>query len=305
MSLTVAAFYQFTRFPEPASLQGPLAQAACGAGVKGTILLAPEGINGTIAGSRSGIDVVLAHIRTLPGCAALDWKESAATEQPFRRLKIRLKREIVSLGVPGVDPNTRVGTHIAATQWNAVLADPDTVVIDTRNDYETAIGSFKGAIDPGTTSFGAFPEWWAQNRDRFNGKRVAMFCTGGIRCEKASSYLLGQGVPEVLHLKGGILKYLEEVPPDQSRWQGECFVFDDRVAVGHGLTPGAHTLCHACGRPVGPQDHTHPDYAQGISCPACITEYTPADRTRFAERQRQIELARARGRQHIGPEAGE
>ncbi len=305
MTLTIAAFYQFTAFPDPASLRGPLARAASGAGVKGTILLAPEGINGTIAGSQEGIDTVLADLRALPGCARLDCKQSTAAGQPFRRLKVRLKREIVSLGVAGVDPNARTGTSIAPAGWNAVLADPGTVVIDTRNDYETAIGSFQGAIDPGTASFGAFPDWWARNRDRFQGKRVAMFCTGGIRCEKASSYLLGQGVPEVLHLKGGILKYLEEVPAEQSRWRGECFVFDNRVAVGHGLEPGAHTICHACGRPVSPRDRADLDYAEGVSCPACIGEYTEADRARFAERQRQIRLARARGVEHLGPEAAD
>ncbi len=303
MTHIVAAFYQFTPFPDPAALRGPLAQAARGAGVKGTILLASEGINGTIAGLRegpnTGIDAVLAHIRALPGCAGLDWKESTAAAQPFRRLKVRLKAEIVSLGTSGTDPNACVGTYVAPADWNAVVDDPDTVVIDTRNDYETAIGSFQGAIDPATASFRAFPDWWARNHNRFTGKRVAMFCTGGIRCEKASSYLLGQGVPEVLHLKGGILKYLEEVPPEDTRWQGECFVFDERVAVAHGLTEGTHTLCHACGRPVSPPDHAHPDYAEGISCPACIGEYSDADRTRFAERQRQIELARARGKQHL------
>jgi UPF0176 protein len=307
MPLTVAAFYQFTAFPDPASLRGPLAAAARGAGVRGTILLAPEGINGTIAGLRegpnAGIDAVLAHIRALPGCAGLEWKESTAADQPFRRLKVRLKAEIVPLGVPGTDPNARVGTYVAAADWNAVVDDPDTVVIDTRNDYETAIGSFQGAVDPATASFRAFPDWWARNHNRFAGKRVAMFCTGGIRCEKASSYLLGQGVPEVLHLKGGILKYLEDVPATDSRWHGECFVFDERVAVTHGLEEGAHTLCHACGRPVSPRGHDHPDYAEGISCPACIGEYTDADRARFAERQYQINLAKARGAQHLGPEA--
>jgi UPF0176 protein len=303
MTLTIAAFYQFTAFPDPASLRGPLARAASGAGVKGTILLAPEGINGTIAGSRAGIDAVLAHIRALPGCARLDCKQSTAAAQPFRRLKVRLKAEIVALGVPGIDPSARTGTYIAPAEWNAVLADPDTVVIDTRNDYEVSIGTFEGAINPGTASFCAFPGWWAQNRDRFRGKRVAMFCTGGIRCEKASSYLLGQGVAEVLHLHGGILKYLEQVPRAQSRWQGECFVFDNRVAVvhgaGHRLEQGTHTICHACGRPVPPQSRAHPDYAEGISCPACIGEYTETDRARFAERQRQIRLARARGKQHL------
>lgn len=307
LPIVVAAFYRFTPFPDPASLRGPLARAASGAGVKGTILLAPEGINGTIAGSRegpdSGINAVLAHIRALPGCARLGWKESTAREQPFRRLKVRLKAEIVPLGVPGVDPSARVGTYIAPADWNAVLADPGTVVIDTRNDYEVAIGTFAGAIDPETAGFRAFPDWWAQNRTRFQGKRVAMFCTGGIRCEKASNYLLGQGVPEVLHLKGGILNYLEQVPRTQSRWQGECFVFDNRVAVVHGagqrLEQGTHTICHACGRPVSPQSRTHPDHAEGISCPACIGEFTETDRARFAERQRQIRLARARGREHL------
>jgi UPF0176 protein len=305
MAYTVAALYQFTPFPDPASLRGPLARLARKAEVKGTILLAPEGINGTIAGPREGIDAVLAHIRTLPGCAALEWKESAARRQPFRRLKVRLKAEIVTLGVPGTDPNERVGTYVAPADWNAVIDDPDTVVIDTRNDYEVGIGSFQSAIDPHTHSFREFPEWWAQNRDRFGTKRVAMFCTGGIRCEKASSYLLGQGVPEVLHLKGGILKYLEEVPEDQSRWQGECFVFDERVSVGHGLAPGHHGLCRACGRPVSASDRLDPAYIEGVRCPKCLGEYSAEDRARFAERQRQIELARARGRAHLGPEAGQ
>ena len=304
MTHIVAALYHFTPFPDPASLRGPLLTAASMAGVRGTILLASEGINGTIAGSRDGIDAVLAHIRALPGCTGLEWKESTAAEQPFRRLKVRLKAEIVALGIPGTDPNTHVGTHIAPADWNAVVDDPDTVIIDTRNDYEVAIGSFKGAIDPVTTSFRAFPDWWARNHNRFTGKRVAMFCTGGIRCEKASSYLLGQGVPEVLHLKGGILKYLEQVPATDSRWQGECFVFDQRVAVAHGLEEGTHSLCHACGRPVSPQDHTHPDYVEGISCSACIDEYSEADRARFTERQRQTRLARERGQRHLGPEAG-
>jgi len=305
LPIIVAAFYRFTALPDPAGLRGPLAGAACRAGVKGTILLAPEGINGTVAGPHKGIDAVRAHIRALPGCARLDWKESPTTEQPFRRLKVRLKAEIVPLGVPGVDPSARVGTYVAPADWNAVVDDPGTVVVDARNDFEVAIGSFEGAIDPGTASFRAFPGWWAQNHARFEGKRVAMFCTGGIRCEKASSYLLGQGVPEVLHLKGGILNYLDEVPRAHSRWHGECFVFDNRVAVTHGLEQGVHTLCHACGRPVGPRDHAHPDYAEGVSCPACIGEYTEADRARFAERQRQMRLARVRGEEHLGPEAAD
>ena len=298
MAYVVAALYQFTPL-EPDQHRAALARTACGAGVKGTLLLAPEGINGTIAGTRQGIDTVLAAIRALPGCAALEWKESAAAEMPFRRLKVRLKREIVTMGVEGVDPNARVGTYVAPRDWNAVVEDPDTVVIDTRNDYEVAIGRFDGALDPETASFRDFPRWWAENRARLEGKRVAMYCTGGIRCEKASSFLLGEGVPEVLHLKGGILKYLEDVPPEQSRWHGSCFVFDARVSVGHGLEEGEHELCHACGRAVSAQDRAHPDFARGISCPACIAEYSDADRARFAERQRQLSLAARRGVKHM------
>ncbi|MBY8976204.1 rhodanese-related sulfurtransferase [Rhodobacteraceae bacterium NNCM2] len=298
MSFVVAAFYHFTPL-EPAEHRDALRSVAEDAGVRGTILLAPEGVNGTIAGTREGIDRVLAALRALPGCAPLDWKESTAAEQPFRRLKVRLKREIVTLGVEGVDPTRKVGTYVAPEDWNTVVDDPDTVVIDTRNDYEVAIGTFEGAVDPETESFRAFPDWWQKNRARFEGKRVAMFCTGGIRCEKASSYLLGEGVPEVLHLKGGILKYLETVPAEKSRWNGECFVFDGRVSVGHGLAEGEHELCHACGRAVSPADREHPDYREGISCAACIGEYTAADRERFAERQLQTRLARSRGEAHL------
>lgn len=298
MTFVVAAFYHFTPL-EPRAHKPGLARVACTAGVRGTILLAPEGVNGTIAGARGGIDAVLDALRSLPGCGDLEWKESQAAEQPFRRMKVRLKKEIVTLGVSGVDPSAEVGTYVAPCDWNAVVDDPDTVVIDTRNDYEVGIGSFDGAVDPETTSFGDFPAWWAENGSRFSGKRIAMFCTGGIRCEKASSYLLREGVPEVLHLKGGILKYLEEVPESQSRWRGECFVFDGRVAVGHGLEEGTHSLCHACGRPVSPEDRGHPDYREGISCLACIDEYSDADRARFAERQRQARLAHGRGTGHL------
>jgi len=294
MSVTIAAFYRFTPFADPGGLRTPLRAAAERGGVRGTILVAPEGITGTVAGPRAGVDAVLAHVRALPGCAGLDWKEAAAARQPFARLKVRLRREIVTLGVP-VDPNRRVGTYVAPGDWNAVVRDPDTAIIDTRNDYEVAIGTFQGALDPGTASFGDFPAWWQANRDRLAGKRIAMFCTGGIRCEKASSYLLDPGVPEVLHLEGGILKYLEKIPAADSTWQGECFVFDDRVAVGHGLAPGTHSMCHACGRPVSPAARAHPEYRAGISCPACIGEYSDADRARFAMRQAQMARAAGRG----------
>ena len=288
--MLVAAFYKFVPFPDPDALRPGLRGVAEAGDVRGSILVAPEGINGTIAGPREGVDAVLAHIRGLPGCAGLEWKESHADEQPFKRLKVRLKREIVTLGQP-VDPTAQVGTYVAPEDWNAVVEDPDTVVIDTRNDYEVAIGTFRGAVDPKTESFGEFPEWWEANKAAMEGKRVAMFCTGGIRCEKASSWLLAQGVPEVLHLKGGILKYLEDVPAAQSTWDGQCYVFDQRVSVGHGLAQGDYSMCHACGRPVSPDDRAHTDYRKGISCPACIGEYSDADRARFADRQRQLDAA--------------
>jgi len=298
--LTVAALYHFTRFPDPAALRGPLLALCAEQGVKGSLLLAPEGINGTIAGSRDGIDRVLAHIRTLPGCADLDWKESPAEIMPFGKMKVKLKREIVTMGQPDVDPKARVGHYVTPSDWNALITAPDVAVIDTRNGYEVSIGTFEGAIDPCTRSFGEFPAWWEANRDRFHNKRIAMFCTGGIRCEKSTNWLLQQGVPEVYHLKGGILKYLEEIPQTQSLWQGECFVFDKRVSVGHGLVPGSLTSCGACRRPVTPEDRKDPVYEEGVCCPACKDEYSTADRARFRERHRQMKLAEARGEPHLG-----
>jgi UPF0176 protein len=298
--LTVAALYHFTRFPVPAALKPGLMEVCQAQGVKGSLLLAPEGINGTIAGSRAGIDVVLAAIRALPGCSGLEWKESFADSMPFGRMKVKLKREIVTMGQPDVDPLARVGNYVAPSEWNALISDPNTVVIDTRNDYEVAIGTFEGAVDPGTRAFGEFPEWWQQNRERFAGKKIAMFCTGGIRCEKSTNYLLGQGVNQVFHLKGGILKYLEEVPDEASLWQGQCFVFDDRVSVGHGLVPGGLTSCGACRRPVTAEDRADPVYEEGVCCPACAAEYSTEDRARFRERHRQMLLAASRGQQHLG-----
>ena len=293
--LTVAALYHFTRFPDPAALKPPLLALAMENGVKGTILLAPEGLNGTIAGPRAGIDAVLAHLRALPGCADLDWKESPAETQPFGRMKVKLKAEIVTMGQPGVDPTAAVGHYVAARDWNDLIRQPDVAVIDTRNGYEVALGTFAGAVDPATRSFRDFPAWWLANAERFHNKRIAMFCTGGIRCEKSTNWLMAQGIAQVYHLKGGILKYLEEVPESESLWQGECFVFDGRVSVGHGLKPGHTGLCHACRRPLRPGDRDHPDYERGVSCPQCHAEYTDADRARFRERQRQADLARARG----------
>lgn len=286
---TVAALYHFTRFADPAALRAPLLECCETAGIRGTLLLAREGINGTIAGSRAGIDAVLDHIRALPGCATMEWKESSASEMPFGRMKVRLKREIVTMGQPDVDPTASVGRYVEAQDWNALISAPDVAVIDTRNDYEVEIGTFAGAVDPATRSFRDFPAWWQENAHRFHNKRIAMFCTGGIRCEKSTNYLISQGVDQVFHLKGGILKYLEEVPQDDSLWQGECFVFDKRVSLGHGLKQGDYDLCHACRRPLAPADKQRPEYEQGVSCHRCTQEYTDADRARFRERQRQSE----------------
>lgn len=296
----VCALYHFTRFADPATIRGPLLQLCLDHGIKGSLLLAKEGINGTIAGSREGLDAVLAHIQGLPGCSDLEWKESHAEVMPFGRMKVRLKREIVTMGVPDVDPKAKVGHYVRPADWNALISAPDVAVIDTRNDYEVAIGTFEGAVDPGTKSFGEFPAWWEANKDRFHNKRIAMFCTGGIRCEKSTNFLLSQGVEDVFHLKGGILKYLEDVPEDQSLWHGECFVFDGRVSVGHGLKPGQNESCGACRRPVTPEDRKHPSYEKGVCCPACVNEYSPEDRVRFRERQKQMDLAAARGETHLG-----
>ena len=297
--VTVIALYHFTRFSDPASLRGPLLELCLENGIRGSLLLAQEGINGTIAGSRAGLDAVLAHIRALPGCAGLEWKESAASEMPFARMKVKLKREIVTMGQPDVDPRARVGHYVEPQGWNDLISAEDVVVIDTRNDYEIAIGTFEGAIDPETASFRDFPAWWEENRHRFHNKRVAMFCTGGIRCEKSTNYLLGQGVEDVYHLKGGILKYLEEVPEGESLWRGECFVFDERVSVGHGLAEGPHILCRACRRPLRPEDRARPEFEEGVCCHQCADEYSEDDRARFRERQRQIELAETRGQRHM------
>ena len=285
---TVAALYHFAPLPDPDARREGLLALCQAQGVRGTLILAQEGINGTVAGSRDGIAAVLAHVRAWPGFEALEWKESAAEAMPFGRVKVRLKPEIVTMGQPQVDPVARVGRHVAPADWNAVISDPGTVVIDTRNDYEIAIGSFRGAIDPGTRSFREFPGWWAANADRFAGKRVAMFCTGGIRCEKSTSFLVGQGVPQVVHLQGGILKYLEDVPREDSLWDGACFVFDRRVSLTHGLEPGGHVLCHACRRPLAPEDTARPEYEEGVRCHLCAHDYSEADRARFRERQNQV-----------------
>ena len=296
----VAALYRFASFPDPAALREPLLDLCATRGVKGTLLLASEGINGTIAGPLDGIDRVLAHIRTLPDCADLEVKFSTAETMPFHRLKVRLKREIVTMGA-AVDPIGGVGTYVAPADWNALIEQPGTLVIDTRNDYEVRVGSFAGAVDPGTASFSDFPAWFRAHRDEIAGaERVAMFCTGGIRCEKATALLKAEGIGEVHHLQGGILKYLEKVPAAESRWRGECFVFDERVAVGHGLAPGTHELCRGCRMPVSPADRESPLHEEGVSCPACHGTRDAEQRAGYAERHRQAILAEARGHAHIG-----
>jgi UPF0176 protein len=300
-SFRVAALYRFVRLDRYEELRAPLAAFCCGRGIKGTLLIAREGINGTVAGSEAAIADLIAHLEAMPEFAGLDVKYSAAGEMPFRRMKVRLKREIVTMGVPDIDPLAGAGAYVDPGDWNALIADPDTVVVDTRNGYEVALGSFAGAIDPQTESFRDFPDWVARNRDALDGKKVAMFCTGGIRCEKATAYVKSQGIDEVFHLKGGILKYLEEVPAEESLWRGECFVFDERVSVAHGLEVGEAELCRACRHPLTAADRLSPKFAEGVSCERCYDSRTEADRARYAERHRQVELAAARGaRPHIG-----
>lgn len=303
-ALCVAALYRFTPIEDCSAVRGPLEHVCRAEGVKGTLLLAGEGINGTIAGTTKAIGRVLDHIRSIPGCADLDVKFSSAATMPFHRMKVRIKREIVTMGEAGIDPLSSVGTYVAPHDWNALISDPDTVVIDTRNDYEVAIGSFAGSINPRTATFRDFPAWFREQRERLLGQgkapKVAMYCTGGIRCEKSTAFLKEQGVDEVFHLQGGILKYLETVPEKESLWQGECFVFDRRVAVGHGLKPGTHELCPACRRPVNAKDTASPHYEAGVSCPSCYHERTDEQRAGYRERHRQEALAAARGRHHIG-----
>lgn len=296
----VAALYQFTRFEDCPAIRARLA-AVCGMqDVKGTLLIAPEGLNGTIAGNDDGIGAVLAHIRTLPGCADIEVKESRAVTMPFHRMKVRLKREIVTMGEPDVDP-LDTGHYVAPQDWNALIAEPGTILIDTRNDYEVALGTFTGATDPHTRSFSEFPDWFRAHRDELGAApKVAMFCTGGIRCEKSTAFLKAEGIEQVYHLKGGILAYLEQVPAEESRWQGDCFVFDERVTVKHGLTPGEYELCRACRMPVGAAEKASPLYQAGVSCPACHAARTEAQRARYAERHRQEQLAAARGEAHVG-----
>jgi UPF0176 protein len=300
---TVAALYRFVRFADCEALRGPLETLCRQQGVRGTLLLAPEGINGTIAGTDKAIAIVLKHISGLPDCAALEVKFSHSTKMPFHRMKVRIKREIVTMG-KAVDPRKMVGTYVDPQDWNELISDPDTIVIDTRNDYEVSVGSFTAAINPKIATFRDFPAWFQSVREDLLGNRrqprVAMFCTGGIRCEKSTAFLKQEGVEDVHHLSGGILKYLEMVPEEASLWRGECFVFDERVTVGPGLRRGTHELCRACRRPLGKRDRSSPHYEAGVSCAACHSLRSEKQRASYRERHRQELLAAERDRHHVG-----
>jgi len=300
--IVVCALYHFVRLDDYQSLQQPLLDVMLENRVKGTLLLANEGINGTIAGERAGIDAVLKWLKFDPRLKDLNHKESYDDTYPFYRSKVKLKKEIVTMGVEGIDPNRKVGTHVPASEWNALIADPEVLLIDTRNDYEVEIGSFQNAVNPNTNSFREFPEYVEKHLDPERHKKIAMYCTGGIRCEKSTAYLKEKGFDEVYHLQGGILKYLEEVSQEESLWQGECFVFDNRVAVNHALEKGDYDQCHACRLPITEEDKQSEYYEKGVSCPRCYDKLSEAQKTAFKERQKQIELAASRGEEHLGSE---
>ncbi|MEG4917850.1 oxygen-dependent tRNA uridine(34) hydroxylase TrhO [Microcoleus sp. B7-D4] len=295
-----AALYKFVELPDFAELKAPLIDCCNNNNVKGTILLAQEGINGTIAGSSEGVHAVLAFLRSDQRFADLVHKESFSEKAPFYRLKIRLKREIVTMGVPDINPRLMAGKYVKPDEWNKLLDDPDVVVVDVRNDFEVSMGTFEGAINPKTKSFSELPEWVRRETALRNKPKVAMFCTGGIRCEKSTAFLRSQGFEEVYHLEGGILKYLETVPEAESRWEGECFVFDERVSVGQDLKPGNYELCRGCRHPISQEDKASEFFVLGVSCPHCHDSKTETKKQALSERQRQIELAKRRNQVHIG-----
>jgi len=297
------ALYKFVALPKFGSIRAPLLKTMLDNQVFGTLLLAAEGINGTVSGTRENIDILLRWIGQQPGLDNIDAKESYDDEIPFYRSKVKLKKEIVTMGVEGIDPKQVVGTYVKPSEWNTLISDPDVLLVDTRNDYEVEIGTFKNAINPNTKSFRDFPSWAKNKLDSTVHKKVAMFCTGGIRCEKSTAYLKEQGFDEVYHLEGGILKYLEEIPEEQTLWQGECFVFDNRVAVGHDLKRGSYDQCHACRMPVTEQEKSSPNYAEGLSCHHCYGTISEEKKRRFSQRQKQVQLAKIRGEEHIGSAA--
>lgn len=300
MKYTVAALYKFVLLENFEAMREPILDFCKARDVKGTLLLAREGINGTIAGSESAIQEVLAYLRSLPGLEALEHKESWADKEPFLRMKVKLKKEIVTMGVPEIDPSKYAGTYVKPQDWNALISDPEVLLVDTRNEYEVSVGTFAGAVNPHINKFTDFPEWINKAENRLGKTKIAMFCTGGIRCEKSTAFLKQQGYHEVYHLQGGILKYLEEVPQEGSMWNGECFVFDERVTVRHGLEPGNYSQCRACRHPVSAADKESPHYEDGVSCPHCFDKHSDERKQNFAERQKQIALARERGERHVG-----
>lgn len=302
-SIVVCALYKFVMLENFRDLRQPLHDVMEANRIRGTLLLAREGINGTVAGSRVAIDTLLAWLRNDPRLTEIDSKESYTDKPPFNRAKVKLKKEIVTMGVEGIDPNRVVGTYVEPKDWNRLLEDPEVLLVDTRNDYEYKVGSFKNAINPNTESFREFPEFVKTHLNPEKHKKVAMFCTGGIRCEKSTAFLKEQGFDEVYHLKGGILKYLEEVPPQETRWEGECFVFDERVTVNLQLEKGIYDQCNACRMPITEADKTSEHYRQGVSCPHCYDKVAPERKIRFMEREKQVQLAKQRGEAHIGADA--
>lgn len=299
----VCALYRFVRLPHFEALQSPLLQTMKDLRVRGTLLLAEEGINGTIAGSQDGVNGVLTWLMAQPEFADLDVKESYTEEEPFKRTKVKLKKEIVTMGVENIDPNRSVGTYIDPEGWNDLISDPDVLLIDTRNQYEVEVGTFRNAVNPGTDSFREFPTYVEKHLDPKAHKKIAMFCTGGIRCEKSTAYLKERGFEEVYHLKGGILNYLEKTPADKTLWDGECFVFDDRVTVNHSLEPGTYDQCNACRSPITDEDKATEQFVKGVSCPRCVHHTSAERKKRFEERERQVELAKNRGEAHLGDDA--
>jgi UPF0176 protein len=299
-NIVICALYKFVRLENFAELKEPLQQKMLDLDIRGTLLLANEGINGTVSGTRESITSLLEFLNADERLNGIVHKESFTAEQPFNRTKVKLKKEIVTMGVQGIDPKKVVGTYIKPENWNELISDPDVILIDTRNDYEYQVGTFKNAVNPNTETFREFPDYVAKNLDKKTHKKVAMFCTGGIRCEKSTAYMLEQGFEEVYHLEGGVLKYLEKVPSENSLWEGECFVFDERVTVDHELQPGTYKQCHACRLPITEQDMTDTKYQAGVSCPFCYDSVTPEAKQRFAEREKQMQLAKLRGESHLG-----
>ena len=301
--LTICALYKFTRLDDFEEIQDPLKIFLDSLNIRGTLLLAKEGVNGTIAGDNDSIMKSLNYLQKDKRLVGLEYKFSYSEKPPFKRFKVKLKKEIVTLGVSDIDPTHSSGTYVKPADWNELINDPDVVLIDTRNNYEFEIGSFNGSINPNTETFREFPAYTKNNLEKYRDKKIAMFCTGGIRCEKSTAYLKSKGFENVFHLQGGILKYLEEVKEDESLWEGECFVFDDRVAVKHNLELGKYDQCHACRFPIADEDKEHPHYEKGASCPRCYGTKNSSQVSRYREREKQVQLAKSRGESHIGDDA--